>query len=441
MPSVDTIAAIATAAGRGGIGIVRLSGPAVPAILSGITHSPLAPRQAGLRQFVDDIGAIIDQGIALHFPQPHSYTGEDVLELHGHGGPAVLQQLLLRCLQLGARLAEPGEFTRRAFLNGKLDLAQAEAVADLIDASTSRAARSAMRSLQGEFSARTNALRDALIETRALIEASLDFPDDNLVVDDTALHLGLLEHGFNDLLKASVNGRLLRDGIEVALIGRPNVGKSSLLNRLAGDDVAIVTDVPGTTRDLVRQSIQIDGVPIHMVDTAGLHESKEKVEQIGISRARTAAACADIVLAVVDARTGARGVAEVVAEIPQGGVYLTVVNKIDLVAGISSGVSADPLTVHVSAKTGAGLPLLCDSILRAAGWNSEDEGLFAARARHVDALGEASRHIEQAMRSKGEAELVAEELRLAQRALSRITGEYAADELLGEIFSRFCIGK
>lgn len=442
MPSVDTIAAIATAAGRGGIGILRLSGPATPAILSGITRGSLAPRQAGVRQFVDDDGAVIDKGIALHFPGPHSYTGEDVLELHGHGGPAVLHQLLQRCLQLGARLAEPGEFTRRAFLNGKLDLAQAEAVADLIDASTFRAARSAMRSLQGEFSSRVNGLRDALIETRALVEAALDFPDENLVVHDVSSRLGLLERGFDDLLKASVNGRLLRDGIEVALIGRPNVGKSSLLNRLAGDEVAIVTDVPGTTRDLVRQSIQIDGVPIQVVDTAGLRESSEKVEQIGISRARAAAACADVVLAVADAQTGTTGVAEIIAEVPADCVYILVINKIDLVDDFEGRVDGDKQPgVRVSAKTGVGLDRLCESILRSAGWNSGDEGLFAARARHVDALTEARNHVGQAIGSKDEGELIAEELRLAQRALSRITGEYTADDLLGEIFSRFCIGK
>jgi len=426
----DTIAAVATPPGRGGIGIVRLSGPQVPALAAKLLGFLPRPRHAVHAK----LGAV-DEGIALYFPAPHSYTGEAVLELHGHGGPVVMQALLGACLDAGARLAEPGEFTRRAFLEGKLDLAQAEAVADLIDAASREAARSALRSLGGEFSDAVGALVAQLTELRALLEATLDFPEeelDRLHREDAATRLAAVRAALDDVLRRSRQGSLLRSGIHVVLAGRPNVGKSSLLNRLAGEERAIVTPVPGTTRDALREPILIDGVPLVLVDTAGLRRSKGTVERRGIERTREELGRADLVLAVFEAGKPA---------VPLPGLpsvaRIDIYNKVDLRRGFRAPVGA----LAVSAKTGAGIEALRRRILEAAGWSATGETTFLARERHLRALGAARSHLEAAAGELGRAELLAEELRLAQEALATVTGEFTADDLLGEIFSRFCIGK
>jgi len=434
----DTIAAVATPAGRGGIGIVRVSGPGVPAIAMAVLGALPEPRRATHCDFLDARGARLDEGLALYFQAPHSYTGEPVLELQGHGGVVVMQEVLAAVLDAGARLAEPGEFTRRAFLNGKLDLAQAEAVADLIDAASREAARSALRSLAGEFSAAIRALVDQLTELRALTEAMLDFPEeqvDSLHRRDAAERLARLRASLDDVLAKSRQGSLLRSGIHAVLAGRPNVGKSSLLNRLAGEERAIVTALPGTTRDALREAIHIEGVPIVVVDTAGLRESRDEVEQLGMARTRAELRQADVVLVVVEA--GRPEAPE--TPLPEGVARITVVNKIDLVAGLAAGREGD--LVRVSAKTGAGLDALRSAILEAAGWSARGETVFLARERHLRALNAARGHLEAAAAQRAQWEFFAEELRLAQAALSSITGEFTADDLLGEIFSRFCIGK
>ena len=431
----DTIAAVATPSGRGGIGIVRVSGPAASSIGQRIVGTLPAPRHATNSRFAGVDGEPIDEGVVLYFPAPHSYTGEDVLELHGHGGPVVMQTLLAACLDCGARLAEPGEFTRRAFLEGKLDLAQAEAVADLLDASSREAARSALRSLSGEFSAAVGALRDELIELRALTEAQLDFPEEELDVmhrEDAGRRLALIDASLQDILSRSRQGSLLRAGVHVVLAGRPNVGKSSLLNRLAGEERAIVTDIPGTTRDALREPIQIEGVPLVVVDTAGLRASRDEVERLGMARTKQELAQADVVLAVHAATEP--GPLNVEAG---GATRLDVYNKLDLAPGFippSGGIA-------VSAKTGAGLSELRQAILRAAGWSATGESLFLARERHLRALTAAADCLGRAARERSRWELFAEELRLAHDELSRITGAFTADDLLGEIFGRFCIGK
>jgi len=434
----DTVAAIATPPGRGGIGIVRVSGADVPRIAAAVLGRLPSARQATLSVFVDAHGERLDEGIALYFPAPHSYTGEAVLELQGHGGAVVTHQVLSAVLDAGARLAEPGEFTRRAYLNGKLDLAQAEAVADLIDAASREAARSALRSLAGEFSAAIRTLVDQLTELRALTEAMLDFPEEQ--VDgphrvDAAQRLALLRAALEDVLAKSRQGSLLRNGIHVVLAGRPNVGKSSLLNRLAGEERAIVTAMPGTTRDALREAIHIEGVPIIVVDTAGLRESGDEVEQLGMARTRAELAQADVALEVVEA-----GCAEAPdTPLPGGVARITVVNKIDLISGLEPG--REGASVRVSAKTGAGLDALRSAILEAAGWSTRGETVFLARERHLRALHEARAHLEAAAAQQARWELFAEELRLAQEALGAITGRVSADDLLGEIFARFCIGK
>lgn len=444
--SRDTIAAIATPSGRGGIGVVRVSGPAAPAIAKAILGSVPEPRHATHAMFREAGGEALDQGIALYFPSPDSYTGEPVLELQGHGGPVVMRALLAACLDAGARLAEPGEFTRRAFLEGKLDLAQAEAVADLIDAASREAARSALRSLSGEFSAALGALQSQLVELRALTEAMLDFPDeevDPLHRADAAARLDGARAALEDVLAKSRQGSLLRTGIHVVLAGRPNVGKSSLLNRLAGDERAIVTPIAGTTRDALRESIQLEGVPLVLVDTAGLRQSRDEVERIGIERAWREVERADIVLVVLDASTGVNAEDRALLDrLPPQGVRVHVHNKIDLVAGARAGVGGtDSIEVRVSAKTGAGLEELKRVLLRAAGWHGGGESVFLARERHLRSLTLARTHLEAAASRLPQWELFAEELRLAQAALGAITGEVTADDLLGEIFSRFCIGK
>lgn len=437
----DLIAAIATAPGRGGVGVVRVSGTEITPLASAIIGRMPKPRHATFARFLDGEGGVLDEGIALVFAAPHSFTGEHVLELQGHGGPVVLNLILQRCLALGARLAEPGEFTRRAYLNGKLDLAQAEAVADLIDAASGEAARSAMRSLSGAFSARIAELVEALTRLRMLVEATLDFPDeeiDFLRDADAFGRLDTIDASLRAVRAQAKQGVLLREGLTVVLIGQPNVGKSSLLNQLAGFEAAIVTEIAGTTRDTVRAAIQIEGVPLHIIDTAGLRETDDPVERLGIARTWGAVEKADVALLLVDAAHGLGGrEAAILQRLPQVS-RLTIHNKIDVTAE-SPRAAGDE--VWLSAKTGAGVELLRDKLLEAAGWQTAGEGVFMARARHVDALDRAARHLAAARESAAQLELFAEELRLAQAALSEITGEFTADDLLGEIFSKFCIGK
>lgn len=443
--SADIIAAIATAQGRGGVGVVRISGRGLEALAEGVLGKLPAPRHATYCGFLDGQGDTLDQGIALFFPAPHSFTGEDVLELQGHGGPAVLQLLLQRCLDLGARLAQPGEFTRRAFLNDKLDLAQAESVADLIDANTAEAARSAMRSLRGDFSAVVHNLVDELVYLRMLVEAMLDFPEEEVDAVDLAQRdalLGSLRARLQQTLDTAKQGCLLREGAHIVIAGQPNVGKSSLLNRLSGEEVALVSDVPGTTRDVIRQAIQIRGVPLHIMDTAGLRESEDVVENMGIARTRQTLHRADLILVLLDAAKGITVQDEaILAGLPADIPRLLVLNKADLLQGESADVPEGMSHVRISARTGEGIDGLRQKLLDAVGWRDQESGAFMARERHLRALGLAQAHLRQAAGVIAQAELFAEELRLAQHALNEITGEFTPDDLLGEIFSRFCIGK
>jgi tRNA modification GTPase len=445
-PGGETIAAVATPPGRGGIGVVRVSGKGARAIAAAVAGAVPDARHATFADFRARDGAILDQGLALFFPAPHSYTGEDVLELQGHGGPVVMRELLRRCVELGARVAEPGEFTRRAFLNDRLDLAQAESVADLIDAASVEAARSAARSLAGDFSRRVDELVEALVDLRAHVEACIDFPEEEIDPADRraqaeklAKILALLE----TLLVEARQGAVLREGLTVVLIGRPNVGKSSLLNRLAGDDVAIVTPIAGTTRDYVRATVSLEGVPIHLIDTAGLREAADEIERIGIERTWRAVESAGAAVFIGDREAAAAGAERAdLDRLPASMAVARVINKIDL-----SGAPAGPGTLdgqpvlRLSAKTGAGIDALRGWLLEAAGWKPHGEGLFMARERHLIALDEARERLQAAAKITQAFELMAEELRLAQLALGRITGEVSADDLLGEIFSRFCIGK
>lgn len=446
MSDADTIAAIATAPGRGGVGVVRVSGPLAGAVAEGVIGRTPAPRRAELVTFRGADGAPLDQGLALYFPAPHSFTGQNILELHGHGGPAVLGLLLQRCLDLGARLAEPGEFTKRAFLAGKLDLAQAESVADLIEASSAEGALSAARSLVGEFSREIHGLVEGLVGVRMHVEACVDFPEEDIDPADRAAiaeKVGALRQQLAVLLGKAGQGAVLRDGLTVALIGRPNVGKSSLLNRLAEEDVAIVTAIAGTTRDQVRASILIQGVPIHLIDTAGLRETDDPVERIGISRTWQAVAQAGAVLLLAEAgEMVGEPEAEILSKLPSHLPVAWVYNKIDL-HGERPGVRQEgqQASFRLSALTGEGVEALKAWLLNIAGWKPGGEGVFMARARHLSALREANLHLDQAALAHRQFELLAEELRLAQNALSKITGEFTADDLLGEIFSRFCIGK
>ncbi len=470
----DPIAAVATAAGRGAVGIVRISGADLSGLIMAVCGRTLKAREATYLAFREHDGSIIDQGLALYFPAPRSFTGEDVLELQAHGGPVVLQLLLARCLLAGAhidpvsgcaalpglRLAQPGEFSQRAFLNDKIDLAQAEAIADLIDASTEAAARGASRSLAGEFSREIHGLRDALIHLRMLVEATLDFPEeeiDFLQKSDAAGQLFGLQQSVNQVMSRAQQGALLRDGIKVVIAGQPNAGKSSLLNALAGAELAIVTPVPGTTRDKVSQTLQIEGVPVHVIDTAGLRESDDEVERIGIDRAWDEIGLADAVLFLrdlsradesdylaADAAIAAELARQLSAQVP----VIEVWNKSDAVApGSAPGLitRSDGTSLVLSAKTGAGLDVLRRKLLAIAGWQSVPEGVFIARARHVQAMGKVEQHLHlaQDLLSVGSRslDLLAEELRLAQNALGEITGEFSPDDLLGVIFSRFCIGK
>lgn len=451
---LDPIVAIATAPGRGGIGVVRISGrdlgPIAVGVLGTAQAARLEERKAQLVPFLDATARTIDTGIVLLFAAPRSYTGETVLELQGHGGPVVLRLLLARCLeagrQLGARIAEPGEFTRRAFLNDRIDLAQAEAVADLIDAGTAAAARGAMRSLQGEFSRAVERLASELTELRALTEATLDFPEEeieHLRAADAAARLARTAGDLEAVWRRARQGAMLRAGLRVALVGAPNVGKSSLLNALAGEDIAIVTEHPGTTRDRIERGLEIGGIAMHLVDTAGLRETSDPVEAIGIERALAAAADADIVLELCDDRAPSASLPSDHAIAP-GAQRLAVHNKIDL-TGAAPGTRDG--RVYLSARTGAGMDALRAELLRIAGWEggSAGEDAILARERHLHALDEARAHLaaalERAAAGAAELELLAEELRLAADALGRITGGVSSDDLLGEIFGRFCIGK
>ncbi len=446
--------AIATAPGRGAVGIVRASGPDLQPLIAALCGRALTPRVATYGPFRGSCDEVIDQGLAIHFPAPQSYTGEDVLELQAHGGPVVLQLLLARCLQAlpGARLADPGEFTQRAYLNDKLDLAQAEAVADLIDASTEAAARSAGRSLAGAFSAEVDALVQRLVRLRLLVEATLDFPEeeiDFLEKADARGQLDAIDTAVQATLARARQGALLREGLRVVLAGQPNVGKSSLLNALAGAELAIVTPIPGTTRDRVSETIQIEGVPLHVIDTAGLrgdHETGDEIERIGIGRSWQAIAEADAVIFLHDlTRAGepAYEAAEqaIAARLPTGLPLLQVFNKVDAAPAAALPDGA----IGLSARTGAGLDRLRHALLEQAGWQSTPDGLFIARARHVDALQRTQAHLHlaqaHARANDGALDLLAEDLRQAHDALGEITGAMTADELLGQIFSRFCIGK
>ena len=443
---VETIAAIATAAGAGGIGIVRVSGPASRLIALGILGQCPTPRHAAYLDFNLEDGTLIDRGIAIFYSNPHSYTGEDVLELQAHGGTALMQILLARCIELGARQAEPGEFTRRAYLNDKLDLAQAEAVADVISAATVEAAKSAVRSLSGEFSKHINALLLKLTDLRMFVEACLDFPEeeiDFITQGRVAEKLATIMAELTAVFSKAKQGSLLREGIVVVLVGQPNVGKSSLMNQLAGEDVAIVTSVAGTTRDTIKNAIQINGVPLHIIDTAGLRETDDEVEKFGIERTWRATETANIALLLVDA---AHGIGEqektILARLPREIRKIWVHNKIDVGNTHPSCQEIDGAThIYLSAKTGDGLALLKNHLLALAGYQSNSEGIFMARARHLQALSQVDAHLNSAKRQMNSAELLAEELRLAQDDLASITGEFTPDDLLGEIFSKFCIGK
>jgi tRNA modification GTPase len=446
--AADTIAAVATASGAGGVGILRMSGPAASAIAAAVTGKKLKPRKIHFCAFRDGDGEVLDRGVAISFPAPHSYTGEDVVELQAHGSPIVLALLLKRVLALGARSARAGEFSERAFLNGKLDLAQAEAIADLIACGSETAARAAMRSLEGGFSAKVHALLDALIRLRAWLEAALDFPEeeiDFLSAPQLREDLAKLSTQLDELLAAARRGVILSDGLHVVIVGCPNAGKSSLLNALAQADRAIVTAIPGTTRDVLRESVNLEGIAVTLVDTAGLRESQDAVEQEGMRRARAELARADVALLVTDSEHTDRD-RQLLAECSAAATRVILHNKIDLrgeTARIERSADAE-IHIYLSAQRGDGLELLRAELGRIAGRGDGTEGAFSARARHVDALQRTQQHLkaaDQALRVQRAGEIAAEELRRAQQALGEITGEFSNDDLLGAIFSTFCIGK
>lgn len=446
--STDTIAAIATPPGRGGVGIVRVSGPAVADIARAVVGAELIARKATFAPFLDADSQPIDSGIALLFAAPASFTGEDVLELQGHGGLVVMDMLLGRVIDLGARLAEPGEFSRRAFMNDKLDLAQAEAIADLIDSQTRAAARSAVRSLNGVFSDRVSALTEAVTQLRVFVEAAIDFPEeeiDFLADAHVQRQLDAIIDDLADLQRGAHTGQLLRDGLSLVIAGRPNAGKSSLLNALTGQERAIVTAIPGTTRDLLREQIEIDGLPIHLVDTAGLREARDAVEQEGVRRAREQLVNADHAIWVFDGMEDPDDIGFAEADLPHGIGVTRVRNKVDLSGGEPRlDRHADVVEIALSAKTGWGVDLLRDHLKKLVAYEGTGEGEFSARRRHLDALDRVNSALltgRDALLSGRAGELLAEDLRQAQLALSAITGEFSSDDLLGEIFSNFCIGK
>ncbi len=450
---VDTIAAIATPSGRGAVGIVRISGAQVPRIAREILGTEPAPRRARLANFLDARGDSIDQGLAVYFPAPQSFTGEHVLELQGHGGPLVLDLLLQRELELGCRMARPGEFSERAFLSGKIDVAQAEAVADLIGAGTAAAAKAAVRSMRGEFSARIEELQMQLTELRAYVEAAIDFPDeeiDFLSAPAISSRLARIFSTFDSIAAAARQGALLREGLTVVIAGKPNAGKSSLLNRLVGDEVAIVTPAPGTTRDVLRQQLHLDGLPLNLVDTAGLRAAADAAEEEGIRRAGNEMRRADRILYVLDASAAGDDQSAVqraaLEELPADVPVTFVFNKIDLTGTAPRLDTADCAApqISLSARTGAGFELLREYLKASTGYHESTEGAFAARRRHLDALARARALVESAaeeLRETRAFELFAEDLRLAQRALGEITGEFGSEELLSAIFGSFCIGK
>lgn len=443
----DTIAAVATAPGRGGVGIVRLSGPQVPDIARRLLGRLPEPRHAGFHRFRDAAGEVIDEGLALYFPAPRSFTGEHVLELHAHGGPVVLDLLLARVLELGARPARPGEFSERAFLNDKLDLAQAEAIADLIDSSSAQAARAAARSLEGTFSRRVHALVDELTGLRTFTEAAIDFPEEEIDFLGDGEVLQRLQRVMESLRQVQAEARqgaLLREGMTLVLAGRPNVGKSSLLNALAGRDSAIVTDIAGTTRDPLREHIQIDGMPLHIIDTAGLRDSGDAIEREGVRRAWEHIRAADRVLLILDDQAGeSAGDRELLERLPPELPHTRVYNKIDLSGRRAGLLEGEPPAVAVSARSGEGIDALREHLKQVMGYQDAAAGGFSARRRHLEALQQARCHLDRAREQlqAGMGELLAEELRLAQQQLSQITGEFSSDDLLGEIFAGFCIGK
>ena len=450
MSHPDTIVAAATPPGRGGIGVVRISGVKTPEIAAVILGELPIPRKATFCRFVDSRGEPIDAGLALFFPSPHSYTGEHVLELQGHGGPVVIEALVTRVTELGARRAQPGEFTQRAFLNNKLDLAQAEAIADLIDAGSREAVRAAMRSLQGEFSTMVRVLTEAVIELRTYVEAAIDFPEeevDFLADRQLASRFRVVREHFEAVEQSARQGRLLREGMTVVIAGRPNAGKSSLLNRLAGYDAAIVTPIPGTTRDVVRERIDIDGMPLHVLDTAGLRQAGDLVEEEGIRRAQAEMVRADRVLFVIDAveDPGGTAYADEARRLPADVPVTLVFNKCDLATGIPvADTYSGPPRITISAVTGKGIDELRAHLKLTVGYQTLDAGTVSARQRHLDSLSSASRRVDDAshlLEERRAGELVAEELRLAQQSLSEITGEFTSDDLLGRIFSNFCVGK
>jgi tRNA modification GTPase len=451
--ALDTIAAIASAPGRGAVGVIRVSGPNVPQIAESMLGAIPAPRVAQLANFLGSEGESLDLGLALFFPAPASYTGEHVLELQGHGGAFVLDSLLKRLLELGCRMARPGEFSERAYLNGKIDIAQAEAIADLIDAGTAAAARAAVRSMQGEFSAHIEALQAQITELRTLVEAAIDFPDEELdFVPGSELGRRMAEilMAFEMITAVARQGALLREGLNVVIAGKPNAGKSSLLNKLADDEIAIVTDQPGTTRDVLRQQVHLDGLPLNLIDTAGLRKVDDVVEAEGVRRAFAELGRADRVLYMLDAampagERSASALAAELKELPQGVPVTLIFNKIDL-SGVQASVDElhDPPQVFLSAKTGDGLDLLRAHLKSTAGYCGGDSGALSARRRHLDALDRAKASVVQAADTLTKTrafELFAEDLRRAQLSLSEITGEVSSDDLLGEIFSSFCIGK
>jgi tRNA modification GTPase len=442
----DTIAAIATPPGNGGVGIVRISGALVSEIATHLLNKPLKPRYASFTSFIGSDGDIIDSGISLYFPGPASYTGEDVLELQGHGGSVVLDMLLRRVLSLGARLANPGEFTERAFLNDKLDLAQAEAVADLIESSTEQSVRSAQKSMQGDFSKQINELVTDLTELRIYVEAAIDFVDEEIdfltdgVVENRVIRLLAR---IQDIQKTAQQGRLLRDGMTVVLVGKPNAGKSSLLNALAGHEAAIVTDIAGTTRDVLRERIQLDGMPLHIIDTAGLRDSDNSIEKEGIRRAHVEIQKADKILLLIDVREPETD--DLLSLLPPHIPIIKVYNKIDLINIEPELKQTDTgLSCYLSIKKGQGLNLLKQHLKESVGFNEATDNVFIARRRHIEAIRIASEFVENALSQlqiNQAGELVAEDLRQAQMSLSEITGKVTSDDLLGKIFSSFCIGK